>query len=137
MVGVLAAGTAFDIEHLADEGLLAGRLHSHQITDFDGHKDRAHGDPASNPCDSSLVLVAQGVGLIGLKVASPDPLARVKRIALIAAAASLLAGCQSSQEFCAEYKAGDAKNAQALKKLGLKQERNWFYNPQKLERYCQ
>jgi len=81
--------------------------------------------------------VAQGVGLIGLKVACPDPLARVKRIALIAAAASLLAGCQSAQEFCAEYKAGDAKNAQALKKLGLKQERNWFYNPQKLERYCQ
>ena len=76
--------------------------------------------------------------MIGLKVASPDSLARVKRIALIAAAAAaLLAGCQSSQEFCAEYKAGDAKNAQALKKLGLKQERNWFYNPQKLERYCQ
>ena len=75
--------------------------------------------------------------MIGLKVASPDPLARVKRIALIAVAASLLAGCQSSQEFCAEYNGGDAKNAQALKKLGLKQERNWFYNPQKLERYCQ
>ena len=136
-MGMLRAGTAFDIEHLADEGLLAGRLHSHQITDFDGHKDRLHGNPASNPLDSSRVLVVQGVGLIGLKVASPDQLARVKRIALIAAAASLLAGCQSSQEFCAEYKAGDAKNAQALKKLGLKQERNWFYNPQKLERYCQ
>ena len=136
-MGMLRAGTAFDIEHLADEWLLAGRLHSHQITDFDGHKDRLHGDPASNSLDSSRVLVAQGVGLIGLKVASPDALARVKRIALIAVAASLLAGCQSSQEFCAEYKGGDAKNAQALKKLGLKQERNWFYNPQKLERYCQ
>ena len=74
--------------------------------------------------------------MIGLKVASPDLLARVKRIALIAAAASLLGGCQSNQEFCAEYKAGDAKNAQALKKLGLKQARNWFYNPQKLEIYC-
>ena len=61
----------------------------------------------------------------------------MKRIALTAAAAALLAGCQSSQEFCSEYKAGDAKNAQALKKLGLKQEGNWFYNPQKLERYCQ
>ena len=81
--------------------------------------------------------MVQGVGLIGLKVASPDPLARVKRIALIAAATSLLVGCQSSQEFCAEYKAGDAKNTQALKKLGLKQERNWFYNPQRLEKYCQ
>ena len=79
----------------------------------------------------------KGFGLIGLKVPSPDPLARVKRIALIAAAASLLAGCQSAQDFCAEYKAGDAKNAQALKKLGLKQERNWFYNPQRLEKYCQ
>ena len=76
-------------------------------------------------------------GLVGLKFASSDPLARVKRIALIAVSASLFAGCQSTQEFCAEYKAGDAKNAQALKKLGLKQERNWFYNPQKLDRYCQ
>ena len=81
--------------------------------------------------------MAQGVGLIGLKVAGPDPLAKVKPIALVAAAAALLAGCQSSQEFCAQYKAGDAKNAQALKKLGMKQERNWFYDPQKLERYCQ
>ena len=79
----------------------------------------------------------KGSGLIGIKVASLDPLARLKRIALIAATASLLAGCQSSQEFCAEYKAGDVKNAQALKKLGLKQERNWFYNPQRLEKYCQ
>ena len=79
----------------------------------------------------------EGFLLIGIKVARSDPLARLKRIALIAATASLLSGCQSSQEFCAEYKAGDAKNAQALKKLGLKQERNWFYNPQKLERYCQ
>lgn len=61
----------------------------------------------------------------------------MKPIALVAAAAALLAGCQSSQEFCAQYKAGDAKNAQALKKLGMKQERNWFYDPQKLERYCQ
>jgi len=86
------------------------------------------------PADHRL---RRGLLLIGIKVAGPDPLARVKRIALIAATASLLAGCQSSQEFCAEYKAGDAKNAQALKKLGLKQERNWFYNPQKLERYCQ
>ena len=73
----------------------------------------------------------------GLKVAGQDPLAKVKPIALVAAAAALLAGCQSSQEFCAQYKAGDAKNAQALKKLGMKQERNWFYDPQKLERYCQ
>ena len=54
---------------------------------------------------SSRVLVAQGVGLIGLKVASPDPLAGVKRIALIAVAASLLAGCQSSQEFALSTKA--------------------------------
>ena len=53
--------SAFDVEHLADEGLLAGRLNSHQITDFDGHKDRAQGDSTSNPCDSSPVLVAQGV----------------------------------------------------------------------------
>ena len=73
----------------------------------------------------------------GIKVAGPDPLVKVKRIALVAAAAALLAGCQSSQEFCAEYKAGDAKNAQALKKLGLKQERNWFYSPQRFEKYCQ
>ena len=79
----------------------------------------------------------EGLLLIGIKVAAPDPPAKVKSIALIAAAASLLAGCQSSQDFCAEYKAGDAKNAQALKKLGLKQERNWFYNPQRLEKYCQ
>ncbi len=83
-----------------------------------------------------LYCFCKGFGSIGLKVASPVPTAKVKRIALIAFAASLLAACQSSQEFCAEYKAGDAKNAQTLKKLGLKQERNWFYNPQKLERYC-
>ena len=61
---------------------------------------------------------------------------RLKRIALIAAAATLLVGCQSSQEFCAQYKAGDIRNAQALKKMGLKQERNWFYNPQRFEKYC-
>ena len=52
---------AFDIEHLADEWLLAGRLNSNHITDFDRHKDRVHGDPAVNPCNSSCVLSAQGV----------------------------------------------------------------------------
>ena len=51
----------------------------------------------------------------------------MKRIALIAATASCSLAVRAA-EFCAEYKAGDAKNAQALKKLGLKQERNWFYN---------
>ena len=61
----------------------------------------------------------------------------MKRIALIAVVTTLLAGCQNSKSFCAEFKAGDKRNASALKKLGIETEKNWFFNPTRFEQYCQ
>ena len=43
VVRMLRAGNAFDVENLADEWLLAGRLNSNHITSLDGQKDWVHG----------------------------------------------------------------------------------------------
>ena len=60
----------------------------------------------------------------------------MKRIALIAAAALLLTGCQSKREICAKWAAEEISTAQARKKLGITGSFRGFSGNNKVYDYC-
>ena len=56
----------------------------------------------------------------------------MKLFVLIAAAALLLAGCQSKRDTCALWKGDQISEEEAVKRLGLKPDTYWQY----VDNYC-